>query len=358
MKTFVLGLSTTLLFSDYTEEVMDRYRRDDQPVELVECEEINDCESRALYTGPYTSCGCNMLVTADFLFWTPRISNIAFTATNECCYFDKEVLDVKTGEVLEPDWSYEPGFRAGFGWYFGCEGWRILAEYTWLRFENRTVKPKLKSDVEIIPSLGNPFFKTETSKGNLKFGFNVVDIEFGKTFCVDPSLLLDAHFGLKAQYQSYKFHLKETGLSWHNKSDATSKELFFNKTWGIGIRTGVAPRWNWCDCLSLFSEIAVTAQWQHFESKGVVFLQEDSSGLFSSFLDVKNLLFLVTPILETEIGLRWENWCCSDCFHFVTKLGWELQWWGKQNQFISYFTETRDGDLGLQGLTFSVEFDF
>ena len=51
-------------------------------------------------------------------------------------------------------------------------------------------------------------------------------------------------------------------------------------------------------------------------------------------------------------------WLSDDDWRKLEKAGWEIQWCGRQNQFLAFFTETRDGDLGLQGFTLSFEFDF
>ena len=357
MKGLLLSFASTALLANYTEEVMGRYKAEVPPSKPVYCEEQTSCCEEFVYTGPYVSYGCDFVISADFILWTPRMSNIAFAATNQEV-LNASTLDVKTGRILHPDWSLEPGFRLGLGWFFGCEGWRLSAEYTWIRFNDSTAKPKLKGDQQIISSLGSPLIKTETSKGGLKFGFNVIDIELGRTFCIDSCLLIDTHFGLKTQWQDYRFRLKETGESATTRNPAVSKERFKSDTWGVGIRAGVGPRWYWSRCFSIYSEFAATAQWQHFDSKGVVRSHDEATGMRSSLLDVKDTFYLITPVFEAELGLRWENWYCCDRYHFMAKAGWEIQWWGKQNQFISFYTETRDGDLGLQGLTVSFEFDF
>lgn len=357
MKALLFALGTTTLLADYSEEVLDRYKQEvPMEVQACECQPVECCP--CLYTGPYVSGGCDFFVTADFILWTARLSNIAFAATNQEELDAVSISNVKRGKILHPDWSLEPGFRVGLGAYIGCEGWRVSAEYTWLRFNDGTEKPKLKGDQEIISSLGGPLIETETSKGKFHFGFNVVDLELGRTFCVDSCLLVDTLFGLKIDWQDYHFRLRETGESATTRNPAKTKEKFTNDTWGVGIRAGLGPRWNWSRCFSLYSEFAATAQWQHFDAKGKVTSQDLDTGRFSSLLNIEDCFYLITPIFEAELGLRWEDWYCCEHYHFVVKAGWEIQWWGRQNQFIAFFTETRDGDLGLQGFTLSFEFDF
>jgi len=358
MKPLFFALSTTtILLADYSEEVLDRYKQE-VPMEPRWCECACSLGGQGPYTGPYICGGCDYFITADFLLWTARLSNIPLAATNQEELDVSSICDVKHGKIYHPDWSLETGFRVGVGAYFGCDGWRLSAEYTLQRFHDEIEKPELKGDLEIISSQGSPLLKTETSSGKFRLGFNVVDLDLGRTFCIDSSLLIDAFFGFKIDWQDYYFRLKETGESRTTQNPATSCEKFSNDTWGIGIRAGLGPRWYWSSCFSLYSEFAATAQWQQFDAKGRVLSHDQITGLASSFLNIEDCFYLITPILEAELGLRWEEWYCCDRYHFVVKAGWEIQWWGRQNQFIAHYTETRDGDLGLQGLTLSFVFDF
>ena len=101
-------------------------------------------------------------------------------------------------------------------------------------------------------------------------------------------------------------------------------------------------------------------------------MQNLSTELFTVTNNVKNDFHTIKPVLELYMGLRWEDWMCCDCYHYSIELGWEEQWWANENQFFSVeplvivnngpnrsrLTESRLGDLIMQGLTVKVRFDF
>src|SRR5579872_1351867 len=84
---------------------------------------------------PNVSCGWNIEISADFIWWTTFIDNLPFALTNivDGGTFVPFGTDVPRGSVAYPNFKFEPGFKVGLGGSLGHDGWDLFANYTWLR---------------------------------------------------------------------------------------------------------------------------------------------------------------------------------------------------------------------------------
>nr|NGX26522.1 hypothetical protein [Chlamydiota bacterium] len=130
--------------------------------------------------------------------------------------------------------------------------------------------------------------------------------------------------------------------------------------WGVGPRAGLDSAWHFSKCFSVIGEVAATALWGRFDSKSLATQTNLTTNVttVTSQTNLKTEWHSIKPVLEFFLGIRWEDWWCCDGYYTSLDIGWEAQWWGGQNQFVFSHTETRWGDLGLQGLTVRIRFQF
>lgn len=325
--------------------------------------------------GPCTADGCDFFITAEFIYWAVRQDHMHFaytqpTATNP---------EPKGGELFHPKWRVEPGFKVGIGWLSDCDGWDFYLNYTWLRPRTgtRTVTPGdgeqlldffsafnnfLSGNTNIVQ--GAPPPTVQSMKGKWDLDFNVLDLEWGRNFYISKCLYLRPHFGLKGTWQCSD--LRVSGIATSQIGSTANIETIFadgkhsQDYWGIGPRAGLDTAWHFNKCFSIVGEVAATALWGKFSSKSDAIQTNDQNDLvvFTPNTNIKTNFHSVKPVLEFFLGLRWEDWWCCDEYYGAIDLGWEVQWWGGQNQIVSGVTETRWGDLGLQGLTLRFRFQF
>lgn len=326
--------------------------------------------------GPCVSCGIDLAITTEFIYWTAREDHLGFAATTG------EVLNspepsTKKGIIFHPDWEFRPGFKIGLDFLTGHDGWDLYANYTWLMFHD--IKQSAKADNEdlflldylwginnifICDCTGNSFaFSSGETKWELDF--NVIDVELGRNFFVSRCLQLRPHFGFKGTWGKQQSDISFQGLMVNSSTlvPLIQGKFYTDNTseyWGIGLRTGIDSAWHVSSCFSLVGEAAITALWERFEVSRKDLWNNSlfPAGPFTSLFHTDNHFHTIKPILELYLALRWEDWFRCDQYHVSLEAGWEEQFWSDQNQFISMISETRLGDLILQGLTLKARFDF
>jgi len=306
--------------------------------------------------GPCVACGWDVHLTAEFLYWTARQDHLGFTLAER---FDDQDNVISKGKIFHPDWNFRPGFKIGFGILQDHDGWDVYANYTWFHVRNTKRKVTAGENDQfthvVIPL--EPFFPQpgDFEEASWELDFNVVDFEVGRNFFISRCLTLRPHFGLKGtwQKQDFPFFSSITEMTTNFLTNVDQKSDY----WGIGPCAGLDSSWHF-GCFSFLGEVAVSGLWERFELdyKETTFDSSDDSTTIDS--NFENEFQTIKPVLELFLGFRWETWFCCDNYHFGIDGGWEIQWWGDQNQFYGDTTETLLGDLYLHGLTLKFRLDF
>ncbi len=308
---------------------------------------------------------CNdvgIFITAEFLYWTVRQDNLAFATTGEMTSGTRTPASEK-GRTFYPNRRMSPGFRVGLGLLFSHDGWDVYGAYTWHRTRKtkRSVVPTGKKTLfegaYLIAAEGREL--TEMS-GKWDHDFNVLDLEFGRNFYISCYLKLRPFVGLKGTWQDQDMEVRSLEINpaispIPNTAGTGEYDLQY---WGIGPRIGLDTSWQFFRCFSLIGEVAATALWGRFESKSFVYEENTTMNLFNVFENLEAKFHSINPVLEFLLGLRLESWFCCDKYHVALDAGWEVQWWGGQNQFLASQGQTKWGDLNIQGLTIKLRLDF
>lgn len=311
--------------------------------------------------GPCVSCGADVFVTAEFIYWAVRQDGMEYAFTFPTETTVDTLSGLPQGKFFSADDGLiEPGFKVGLGMMFDCDGWDLYANYTWLRPDNtETARPS--PGLSLFVNVGeNGVQEGITSvQSKWKLWFNVIDLELGRNFFISQCLHLRPHFGFKGHWQEQKWDILAPRVE---PNDGMSSNIIDNLKmcyWGVGLRAGLDSAWHFTPCFSLVGEVAASVLWQRFEPKTIsyeqIFLPDDTVNFEIGF-NSKNDFYSIKSVIELYLGLRWEDWFCCDEYHYSIEAGWELQWWGDQNQLLR--APFVGGDLGLQGLTVKLRFDF
>lgn len=304
--------------------------------------------------GPCVSRGWDAFLTVDFIYWTSRVDNLGFALYEP---IENGFSVTGSGQVLHPDWKFSPGFKVGVGLLYDHDGWDLYVNYTWLRvcdtkesktiedFEARRLRPI--GDQNAFAGLFDPIVH---ASGDWELAFNALDAELGRNFFISRYLKLRPHIGLKGTWQDQDYVVRARDLL------LTSEDKNSMHYWGIGIRGGLNSTWHFNQCFSLIGAISASGMWEKFNVKR----RSGYTGPFESaaILHTDNDFSSLKPVLELFIGLRYESWICCDRYHYAFDGGWELQWWGMQNQFFNQTVESTRGDLNLNGFTLKARLDF
>ena len=312
--------------------------------------------------GPCVANGFDANLSASFIYWTAREDHLNFSYQESVQGISSGTTVTSKSDVKHLEWNFRPGFKIAVGYLYDHDGWDVLGEYTSLRVRD-TKKSLSVNDLSTQRIQGIwPFSINIDDPINVQalwhLDFNVVDLELGRNFLISRYLKLRPQFGLKATWQNQHYHLAALGLVENIPITAIDKhELEY---WGVGIRTGLDTAWHFIRCFSLYGEVAASLLWECFEAEEkteIVPLEVNDAEPLTA-LYVGNSIRATRPVIELNLGLRWETWFCRERYHFSIEAGWEEQWWSDQNQLFDAYQETRQGDLSLHGLTLKARIDF
>ena len=268
-------------------------------------------------------------------------------------------------------------------------------------------------------ALGGP---ARSASSHWLLHYNTIDLELGRNFFLETNLTVRPHIGLrgafihqsiKANYNSVSngVQYQEDGVPIPNAETFSHGNKFKGKNHfdGIGLRGGLDVNWNFLKNFAVYGKGSGSILFGHFD-------------VYENFVSDHNVIFQNYPLVSTPFNLRdahdltiddnyqrirstlqlalgftWHTGFHNDKQHLFVSVGYEFNQWFQQNELreflispppndllvpdpaipggipvnvqnyiiqeqFSFFDEstipTREGDLGLQGLTFDVRFDF
>ena len=305
--------------------------------------------------------GVDLFIYADLLYWNAHENGLNVAIKNEDSSTDLSDAEIKN---LHGKWNW--GFRVGAGYNTPHDGWDL--RLTWLRFtDNGRKNIHSDSDDFVYPSRVAPAdqadnFATACEKMKSKWHLRLdqLDLDLGREFFVSKWLTLRPHVGLRTDWirQNLRANYKNfTAFSAVNEIKTDSKDRW----WGIGLQGGLDTQWGLGRGWSIFGNAAAAIIYGFHD------LDVDNKNRPGSvkFVDLDNTYRVSHPILDMEMGVRWDNMFCNDRYHLGLQIGWEHHIYFSQNQFPVLVDDvslgsvvSNQGDLTFQGWTFSARFDF
>jgi len=313
------------------------------------------CHNTLCSAAPQSSNG--WYIFADMLYWHADVDHAdwAFKNTNTA-----STVIAGPNHSLDFKWSY--GFRAGIGANMDYDQWDTNVYFTWFQTKNsNAVGTTGAQSAQDLFGLASPFSQ---GKINWTIHYSMLDWELGRWFYVSKHLSLRPHIGLKGGWISQ--HVKEEFTrpiqnSYHSKTS--------NEFWGVGASGGFNTKWNFATLGShhfdFFGDFAGALMYGHFDvdhnETGIIGVGPNN-GFQPSKLD-RNLM---APMIQGIFGISWDTGYNCDRCHIGLRLGYEFQYWWRQNQMLINETSAASlvnyrrsaGDLALQGLTIDLKFDF
>jgi len=320
-----------------------------------------------------------MFVTADFLWWKAQENDlmIAFQQTA-----DTLPLTVQ-GNVIELNPKWMPGFRVGAGWNPNYDGWDVSLNWTWYR--NSTSRSFVAPTDPILIGLYSLWLQTEATNfanvdGKWRLLLNMADLEIGRDFFVSCALSLRPYMGAEGGWID-----RNLTVSYTNPdpallvADTFVPGTYSGKTnyWGVGPRVGLNGDWRFFNSgFKVFGNLATALLYgKVFKNNETVnqFTNDDGvpvGVITTSHVTHESNLWRVVPHLQMNAGLAWGS--CLNCnkMFLGVRLGWEVNQYFNLPHFVApnvvellsgSVAQERDFstvELGMQGLTLDVKFDF
>lgn len=346
-----------------------------------------DCEC---YIPPFYDLQCDWGVSLDleFLYWYAGETNLSYALelknTQIAPGVDDYAFSPHRFKHISTKW--DPGFRVGLGWNSDCDGWDTQLNWTYMKncqssSSSVPLSPQgiLSQDASILinPWINFSFagfelnFPLHQVKAEWNFHYNQIDLEWGRKSWVSRCFALRPYAAVRGAWWKTRF---ETD-SIHESSDQTRRvfnDRFTNRVWGVGLLGGLQPTWYFCTNFALYANFDGALLWGDFEAKKREKYTSDNRELPLDFQNSSSSCFSqMTAMLDTAIGLRWEEtWCC-DRYRTAFDLGWEHHILFDQNhrmQTTDFFSSSTQlsflhynettGNLGMGGFVLRLRFDF
>ncbi len=321
---------------------------------------------------PQIRCGADLFVFGDLIYWNTHENGLNYAIVNK-----GDSTNLANAEVKNIHGKWNWGFRLGAGYNLPYDGWDL--RFTWLRFTDNAKKHANPGDDGFVfPTMtaaADPTAQDSPclrANAHWRMRLDQLDLDLGREFFVSKHLTLRPHGGLRTYWLKQKLEVEYnnfTSFGLPNEVEVESKDRW----WGIGLETGLDTQWNLGAGVSLFGNIAAAIVYGFHHLK---FEDEDtparSNGNNNSsslpngvFADVRNRYRVSQPVLDILGGVRWDNMFTDDRFHLGIQLAWEHHIYFDQNQLMVFTDDfnfgkffANQGNLTLQGWTFSMRFDF
>jgi Legionella pneumophila major outer membrane protein precursor len=313
----------------------------------------------------------------DLLIWQAHQNNLPIAIKNKATNFTSTsgYQNFQEATVKHLHHNYDTGLRLGVDFDTMYDGWDVCL--TWLSFDADADKSVFASgNQELFPSRLNlliaPFIADSDdfavtpapvygkAHARWKSFLNQIDFDLGREFFVSRRLTLRPHFGLRTTW--IRQHLKTEYsdgiiiIGRPTMSDTSVKEK--NKWWGIGLEGGLDASWMLGEEFSLYANLAAAIE-SGFQK---VKVSQEIESTDTTFEDLKDSYRISRPILDLQLGLKWDRMLANGSYNFGFHFGWEHHVYFSQNQFHAQESlgpiVANQGDLTYQGWTLGAHLAF
>jgi hypothetical protein len=262
---------------------------------------------------------------------------------------------VGTLKYLDFDWRF--AFRVTAGYQFDSPDWDLWAEY--MRFQTKQKRTSKLPDGgslynnEVLSALSTQVL----SSIKMNINFNIVDLNLGRPYFLRKTFSVHPFVGARGAW----IHQNQTVIV-----DSVAVSLLkikqHNDYNGVGLRSGSQFRWHFDPHWSFFGSLAGSLMWGEFDNSRVEYATAASDQIkdFNLNLDTRRIL----PNMSADAGLTWEQSFRCDKHRVRLTLGYEFDYWWRQNQTIhldansatTYYRFAED--LGLHGIKLNAALDF
>ncbi len=296
--------------------------------------------------------GPNVFISADYTLWTARESGLAYAVSG--CYDAPGSSAAEEGKVYYPEMKLRSGFKVDLGVYLPHDNWDLKAEYTWFNNNSNDYSSAGFTPGTAVATLGRDattdleLLNSASSKWNV--WFNRIDLTMGRSYFAGHYLSVRPFMGLLGAWDNQEFNTKSTYAS----DSANFETELKQKWWGVGAYGGVNATFifssDTSNQWSLFLDAGTALPWSRFNGSQTT-VDTDAA---TYTVNTSNSNYLVTAMLETALGLRWETWWADGSWTFLLQAAWEEQVWFSHNNFTPAGTSgvgSGNGAYTMQGLT-------
>lgn len=329
--------------------------------------------------GVELNCMYDVGVSASFLYLQPTQDNmeLGFIATPSA-----DLGFIGAMDPIHFNFKYKPGFKVAVNFDLLHDGWGLLADYTWFH-STMTTTACAPSCKYIFPTYGHPLlqgasalvsgaqvYNSVSSTWNL--GLDLADLSLYRSFYVGQDLTFKTLYGIRGAWikQTQDVHYYSNGsvetLNPNILNVSNTQDFLHYTSWGVGPRCEIDTNWLFGQGIAFFGNAGADLLYTQYN----LHYQDQSHSIYDGALTGilcvrdKNLQF-VRAHTDLEFGLTWGSYFANNKAHVDVTAGYGFQVFWDQNMVRKFMTATcpgveivPDGNLYLQGLRVTVDFDF
>lgn len=320
--------------------------------------------------------GCrNLKLYGEFLWWKVSQEKMQYTALFETGFFGTPGAEVAANDspeaadllittaplkirVVEPSFTWRPGFRVGIGYDFPCSNWDVGFAWTSLhqKIDSHAPSPFFgEAPLTVIGFVNDDVGPPDIAKSRWRFQLNTVDLFFGR-YCNVCCFKVHPYIGLKAAsiVQSQRITYFDFGHIYGYEAFNGAFSHKKNNFYGIGPSVGFDMAWTFCRNFTLTSGIngALLA--------GRFHLRNNLNNIppWNGWSVNQREKHRVRPMVDLRIGIDWDA-CLCNRYPLLLGISYEVQyWWNQWQVFPSAQSSLIDGgevssqgDLMMHGIT-------
>lgn len=356
-----LSLSTSLIFAE--DSLEHRVATLEQQMQDASGRTILGNEGARFASGsPALEHYWGFSVWGDALFWR------AYEGGTEYVYTTRpgSAVSAQTRgdlKIAQFDWTW--GWRFGADYECSCDNWDFGYNYT--RFDTDAHRHrKASSSGSLFPILEMPgtAFALHSAHVHWDLDFSYMDLELGRSYFPSRYLYLRPHTGLR--WAIINQHVKVQYEADPAVPPATnSRNTFRNNFNGVGLVGGLDSKWFFNRCWSFYADAAAALLYGRFHVKNNERVTSQS-GAVTQETHFNAHVKRIVPAAQINFGIGYETNFAKDRYHVGLKLGYELQYWWRQNQLLHFLSvadfipafKRNSFNLGLNGVTLDCVFRF
>ena len=331
----------------------------------AQASEMKPKQANVVLTSARPECDNGWYLFADALYWHASVGSTDYAFKQD----QNPAIAFHPHKVHSLNFKWAWGFRAGLGWNMDHDMWDTNLYYTWFHTHNSNAA-WIDPPSRILDIIGSSMV-LQSSRISWNIHFSMFDWELGRWHYVSEQLALRPHIGIKGGWinQTVKQHDIRV---FSNPTPGLDIDTFKNNFWGVGPSFGVNTLWVLGSAgtrtqhrFSLFGDCGGALMYGHFRAKHVEKTFNDPTGVFAGGFTIRGLnRNLAVAMLQGQFGFSWDTDFNQNRNHFTFRLGYELQYWFRQNQLFKTTLHFDDSgtrlsdDLALQGITADFRFDF
>lgn len=335
------------------------------------CDFVAPCPPEdCAYNAPYIIdvCSCfDVYVTGTFLWWKAYEENIELGATDsDTTLFGGLPI---SGNIVGMDFEYDPGFKVGLGFFFGCDNWDLNVEYT--RFHtsiNASATAPTGGSIwaywgstDVVA--GNDGAVSVSASSTWKLEMDYVDFHLRREFWVGKEVTVKPFFGLRAAWVDQTYNA--TFVGYNQDADGLSNmknKADFN---GVGISAGIDTNWFFCGGFRMFGNILATSLYADYDLSTTQEVLNAGVVLPAEAVSLKYSPDYLRSSTEFSIGLGWGDYFCCNDWYFDLTIGYDFNAYWNYNTFIQFIngdnaalTKNSLGNLYVHGLNVTARLHF